>query len=71
VNVFSRWVDLAYDKMIELITRNYQLLGIIKNIKRYVNEYNMCQRMKNCIEVLKTDSKWSTREAVDTVFYNS
>jgi len=48
---------LVYDKIIELITRNYQLLGIIKNIKRYVNEYNMCQRMKNCIEVLKTDSK--------------
>ena len=41
-------------KMTELITRNYQQLGIIK---KYVNEYDMYQRMKNCREVLKTDSE--------------
>jgi len=31
-------------------TRNYWWLGIIKDVGRYVDECDMCQRMKNRIE---------------------
>ena len=39
-------------KMIELVIRNYQWLGVTKNIEKYMNECNLCQRMKNKIEAL-------------------
>jgi len=38
--------------MIELATRNYWWLGVIKNIDRYIDRYNLCQSIKNYIEVL-------------------
>ena len=33
--------------MAELVTRNYWWLEVTRNIARYVEEYNMYQRMKN------------------------
>ena len=38
-------------KIMELVMRNYQWLGVIKNIEKYVEGCNMCQRMKNRMEV--------------------
>ena len=38
-------------KMTELVTRNYQWLGIIKDMEKYVEEYDICQRIKNRTEV--------------------
>ena len=32
--------------------RNYQRLGVIKNIEKYINKYDLYQRMKNRIEIL-------------------
>jgi len=37
--------------MTELITRNYWWLGITKNVERYMEGCDMCQRMKNRMEV--------------------
>ena len=37
--------------MIELVIRNYWWPGVMKNIERYVEGCNMCQRMKNRTEV--------------------
>ncbi len=37
-------------KTIELIIRNYWWLAVTKKIGKYVEEYNMCQQMKNRIE---------------------
>ena len=34
----------------ELVTRNYWWLEVIRNVERYVEECNMCQRIKNRIE---------------------
>ena len=34
-------------KITELVTRNYQWLGVMKEVERYVDEYNACQRYKN------------------------
>ena len=34
------------------MTRNYQWLGVTRDVKRYIDRYNMCQRIKNRIEVL-------------------
>jgi len=34
-----------------LVTRNYWWLGVTRDMGRYVKKYNMCQRMKNRIEV--------------------
>ena len=40
----SRW------KTTELVTRNYWWLGVIRDIERYVEGCNMCQRIKNRME---------------------
>ena len=34
-------------KTTELVTRNYQQPGVTSDVKKYVEGYNMCQRMKN------------------------
>ena len=34
-------------KTTELVIRNYQQLGITKDVGKYINRCNMCQRMKN------------------------
>ena len=46
-------------KMIELVTRNYWWPGITKDIGKYVEECNMCQRMKNGMEELAGKLKLS------------
>jgi len=33
-----------------LVTRNFWWPGVIKEVKKYIEAYNMCQRNKNCIE---------------------
>jgi len=38
-------------KMTELVTRNYWWSGVMKEVKRYVDGYNACQRYKNQSEV--------------------
>ena len=37
-------------KTTELVIRNYWWLGVIKDVERYVEGYNMCQKMKNRTE---------------------
>jgi len=37
-------------KTVELVTRNFWWLGITKEMKRYVEGYDACQRNKNCTE---------------------
>ena len=37
-------------KTTELVTRNYWWPGVMRDIERYVERYNMCQRMKNRTE---------------------
>jgi len=37
-------------KMVKLITRNFWWLGVMKEVKRYIEEYDACQRNKNCTE---------------------
>jgi len=39
-------------KMVELVTRNYWWPGVTKEVKRYVEGCNQCQRMKNRAEML-------------------
>jgi len=39
-------------KTVELVTRNYWWPGIIKEVKRYVEGCDQCQRMKNRAEML-------------------
>ena len=36
----------------ELVTRNYWWLRVMRNIEKYVDRYNIYQRIKNYIEVL-------------------
>jgi len=36
--------------MVELVTRNYWWLGVIRDIGRYVERCDLCQRMKNRME---------------------
>jgi len=36
--------------MVELVTRNFWWLGVTKEMKRYVEECNACQRNKNRTE---------------------
>ena len=43
----------------ELVTRNYWWLGVTKNIERYVERCDICQRMKNRMEVLAGNLKLS------------
>ena len=38
-------------KIIKLVTRNYWWLGVTRDVGRYVEGCDMCQRMKNRIEV--------------------
>jgi len=33
--------------MAELVARNYWWPGVMKEVERYVNEYDVCQRYKN------------------------
>jgi len=37
-------------KTVELVTRNYWWPGITRDVGRYVEGYNLCQRMKNRME---------------------
>ena len=37
-------------KTVELVTRNYWWPGVTRNMGRYVEGCNLCQRMKNRIE---------------------
>ena len=37
-------------KTIKLVIRNYWWPGVTKNMGKYVDKYNFCQRMKNRIE---------------------
>ena len=38
--------------MTKLVTRNYWCLEVTIDVGRYVDEYNMCQRMNNRIEAV-------------------
>ena len=46
-------------KTTELVTRNYWWPEVTKDVGKYMEEYNMCQRMKNRIEVLVRKLKLS------------
>ena len=37
--------------MIELVTRNYQQLGVMRNMRKYMEGCDMYQRMKNRMEI--------------------
>ena len=37
-------------KMVELVTRNYWWPGVTRDVGRYVEGYDLCQRMKNRME---------------------
>ena len=37
-------------KMVEFVTRNYWWLGVTRNVGRYAEGYDLCQRMKNRME---------------------
>jgi len=39
-------------KMVELVTRNYWWPGVTKDVGKYVEGYDLCQRMKNRMEEL-------------------
>lgn len=39
-------------KMIKLVTNNYQWLGVIKDIRRYINGYVLYQRIRNYMKAL-------------------
>jgi len=39
-------------KMLELVTRNYWWPGITRDMGRYVEGCNLCQKMKNKMEVV-------------------
>jgi len=45
--------------MTELVTRNYWWPGITKDVEKYVDDCNLCQRMKNRIETLAGKLKLS------------
>jgi len=45
--------------MVELVTRNYWWPGVIRDIGKYVEGCNLCQRMKNRIEKLAEKLKLS------------
>ena len=47
--------------------RNCWWPGITRDVGKYVEGYNLCQRMKNWTEELAGNLKLSTREAVDTL----
>jgi len=37
-------------KIVELVTRNFWWPGVTKEVKRYMEECDACQRNKNCTE---------------------
>ena len=43
----------------ELVTRNYWWLGVMRDVGKYVEEYDLCQRMKNRTEELAEKLKLS------------
>jgi len=45
--------------MAELVTRNYWWLGVTRDVVRYVEGYDMCQRMKNRTEEIVEKLKLS------------
>ena len=45
--------------MTELVTRNYWWPGVTKDVEKYVDDCNLCQRMKNRIETLAGKLKLS------------
>jgi len=46
-------------KKVELVTRNYWWPEVMRNVKRYVEECDLCQRMKNRMEELAGKLKLS------------
>ena len=46
-------------KTVELVTRNYWWLGVMRDVGRYIEEYDLCQRMKNRTEELAGKLKLS------------
>ena len=46
-------------KMVELVTRNYWWPGVIRDVGRYVEGCDLCQRMKNRIEEVAEKLKLS------------
>ena len=46
-------------KMVELVTRNYWWLGVTRDVGKYVEGCNLCQRMKNRMEELAGKLKLS------------
>jgi len=38
--------------MVKLVTRSYWWLGVMRDVGRYVEGYDLCQRMKNRTEEL-------------------
>jgi len=42
-----------------LVTRNYWWPGVMRDVGRYVEEYNLCQRIKNRIEEIAGKLKLS------------
>ena len=46
-------------KTVELVTRNYWWPGVTRDVRRYVEGCNLCQRMKNKIEELAEKLKLS------------
>ena len=54
-------------KIVELATRNYWQPEDMKKVKRYMEECDQCQRMKNKTEILrKIETEYSTRETIAT-----
>ena len=50
-------------KTVELVTRNYWWPGVTKDIRRYVEECNLCQRMKNRTKEMA--GKFKLREVLE------
>ena len=46
-------------KMVELVTRNYWWPEVTRDVRKYVEEYDLCQRMKNRMEELAGKLKLS------------
>ena len=46
-------------KMMELVTRNYWWLGVTRDVGKYIEKCDMCQRMKNRMEVTTRKLKLS------------
>ena len=40
-------------KTTDLVTRNYQWPKVIRDIEKYIKEYDLCQRIKNKTEILE------------------